>query len=209
MERGRPFENRLHAGRLLAGELDAAGLERAVVLGLARGGVPVAAEVARALGAELDVLVVRKIGHPEQPEWALGAVSEDGAVVGDVGGEIAHSEAEAELAAARAQAAALRGKRPRAVLAGRAAVVVDDGLATGLSMAAALQSVRAAGAQRCVMAVPVAASPGFDTVSSAAACEACAVVVDRGARHFAVGSYYADFTQVSDEEVRRLLGVGA
>jgi putative phosphoribosyl transferase len=204
MPAGRPFRDRAHAGRLLAEEL--AGVpgegEAAVVVGLARGGVPVAAEVARALGAALDVLVVRKIGHPEQREWALGAVSEDGAVAGERVPEDAVAE---QLAAARAQAAELRGGLARVPLAGRTAIVVDDGLATGLSMAAALHSVAGSGALRCLMAVPVAAQPGFGAVAAEVRCEARAVVVERPSRHFAVGSYYEDFTQVSDDEVRAAL----
>ena len=107
-----------------------------LILGLARGGVPVAAEVAAALGADLDVLVVRKVGHPAQPEYALGAVSEDGVVAPD---GLSPDLVAPQLQRARAQALALRGDRPRIPLEGRTAVVVDDGLATGRSMAVALR----------------------------------------------------------------------
>jgi putative phosphoribosyl transferase len=210
MAPGSPFRDRSDAGRALASELlgtagtsgSAAGT---VVLGLARGGVPVAAEVARALGAGLDVMVVRKIGHPRHPEYALGAVTEDGAVSGEDLPEAAASE---QIAAARAQAAALRGSRPRVALDGRAVIVVDDGLATGRSMAAALESVRAAGAATLTMAVPVTAQRGFDELARAFGCDARAVIVESATGPFAVGSYYEDFTQVTDLEVRDLLGAG-
>src|SRR3954462_9775986 len=127
MAHERPFRHRAHAGRLLAAVVGELGPD-ALVLGLARGGVPVAAEVARVHGAVLDVLVVRKVGHPAQPEYALGAVTEDGAVAGD---DMSDAAVDEQLVAARPQAGRLRGGRPRAPIGGRTVVVVDDGLATG------------------------------------------------------------------------------
>jgi putative phosphoribosyl transferase len=195
----RAFADRADAGRRLASTLPPVG-DSAVVLGLTRGGVPVAAEVAAALGAPLDVLVVRKVGHPAQPEYALGAVSEDGVALPP---DLAPERAAPELERARAQATALRGDRPPVPVAGRVAVVVDDGLATGRSMAVALEAVRRREPARLVMAVPVASGPGFREL--AGTCEAYAPLVVEPPEFFAVGQFYRDFGQVSDEEVAELL----
>ena len=192
------FASRADAGRRLADALPE--MAGAVVAGLARGGVPVAAEVARALGAPLDVLVVRKIGHPAQPEYALGAVSEDGVVFPE---DIARELAEPHLDDARDLARRLRGGREPHDVAGRVAVVVDDGLATGRSMAAALRTAELRGAARVIMAVPVAAGPGFREL--AATWEAHAVGVVEPPAFYAVGQFYDDFRQVSDAEVIALL----
>ncbi len=171
-----------------------------LVLGLARGGVPVAAEVARALGADLDVLVVRKVGHPEQREYALGAVSEDGVVAPD---GLSPQLVEPQLARACAQALELRGRRTRIPIEGRVAVVVDDGLATGRSMAVALESVGRHGATRVLMAVPVASGPGLREIGER--WEVHAARVAEPPDFLAVGQFYEDFSQVSDDEVRRVL----
>jgi predicted phosphoribosyltransferase len=195
----RPLADRVDAGRRLAAALPAFD-EPPVVLGLARGGVPVAAEVADAVGGELDVLVVRKVGHPMQPEYALGAVSEDGVALPE---DLPPELVAPQLERARRQAVELRGERPRAGLAGREVVVVDDGLATGRSMAAALETVRRAGARRVVMAVPVASGPGFRAL--AAGCEAHSPLVVEPPDFFAVGQFYEDFEQVEDADVVRLL----
>jgi putative phosphoribosyl transferase len=194
-----PFADRADAGRRLAGALPP--LEGDVlVVGLARGGVPVAAEVAAALGAPLDVLVVRKVGHPAQPEYALGAVSEDGVVLP---ADVPASLVVPQLQRAREQAVSLRGGRPREPLQGRTVVVVDDGLATGRSMAAALETARRAGAERIVMAVPVASGPGFRALADRY--EAYAVHVVEPPDFYAVGQFYDDFAQVGDEDVAALL----
>ena len=158
------FADRADAGRRLAARLEHLRGEPVVVLGLPRGGVPVALEVARALSAPLDVIVVRKLGVPYQPELGMGAVGEDGVRV------INHEVIQAarvpadELAAVQAReqaqvdarAARYRARRPRQPLAGRTAVVVDDGIATGSTARAACQVARAHGAARVVLAVPVA-----------------------------------------------------
>jgi putative phosphoribosyl transferase len=201
----RRFVDRADGGRRLAETVAArlreeSGEEPILVLGLARGGLPVAAEVARELDAALDVLVVRKVGHPRQPEYALGAVSETG-VVFPLGLDEALAAPQQERALV--QATALRGGRPRQSAAGRRAVVVDDGLATGRSMAAALLSVLGDGAAGVLMAVPVAAGPGFRALAADHA--ACAVDVIEPPEFFAVGQFYEDFSQVEDEEVARLL----
>jgi putative phosphoribosyl transferase len=194
------FADRADAGRRLARVLppEAGG---AVVLGLARGGIPVAAEVARALGAELDALVVRKVGHPRQPEYALGAVSEDGVVLPE---GLPNDPVAVQLQRAREQAEALRGGRPPTALTGRTAVIVDDGLATGRSMATALETVRRRGAARVAVAVPVAAAPAFRALTEAGVDVYAAGVVEPP-EFVAVGQFYDDFRQVDDEEAAACL----
>ena len=202
MARARAFANRAEAGRRLAEALPP--LEGDIlVLGMARGGVPVAAEVAVALGTPLDVLVVRKVGHPAQREYALGAVSEDGVVLPP---GVPSELVEPQLAQAREQAQRLRAGRERAPIAGRTVVVVDDGLATGRSMAVALESVERHEAGRVLMAVPVASGPGLRELSGR--WEAVAPLVVEPPTFFAVGQFYADFSQVEDEDVVRWLTGG-
>jgi putative phosphoribosyl transferase len=219
------FTDRVDAGRQLAAKLSrrfrGAGQEpgetlllardRPVVLGLPRGGVPVAAEVARALDGELDVLVVRKIGVPWQPELALGAVGEDGVQVVNEGiaSACALTPGQLEELASRARAEVearlrqLRAGRQAVPLAGRTAIVVDDGVATGATMRAAVDVVRARGAARVVVAVPVAAAEAVD-ILRASVDELVVLLspVDLGG----VGLWYADFTQTTDAEVASLLG---
>jgi putative phosphoribosyl transferase len=198
------FADRAEAGRRLAAALPRppAGV---VVLGLARGGIPVAAEVAAAFGAQLDALVVRKVGHPRQPEYALGAVSEDGVVL--PAGLPAEAVAE-QLARARAQADVLRDGRPPARVAGAPAVIVDDGLATGRSMATAVESVRRRHARTVTIAVPVAAAPAVRAFEGAGA-TVHAVGVVEPPDFVAVGQFYDDFAQVSDEAAAAFLTAGA
>jgi putative phosphoribosyl transferase len=213
MARSRSFADRAEAGRRVAEALPP--LEGDVlVLGLARGGVPVAAEVAEALGAPLDVLVVRKVGHPAQKEYALGAVTEEGVVLPP---GVPRELVDPQLELAREQARVLRAGRelvrsrpffwcpppPPAPVAGRTVVVVDDGLATGRSMAAALEAVERQGAERVIMAVPVASGPGLRELSRR--WEAVAPLVVEPPAFFAVGQFYDDFSQVEDSEVARLL----
>jgi putative phosphoribosyl transferase len=203
MARSRMFADRAAAGRRVVEilpELDADPL----VLGLARGGVPVAAEVATALGAALDVLVVRKVGHPAQLEYALGAVSEDGVVLPP---ELPIDLVEPQLERAREQAVALRQGRERVPIAGRCVVVVDDGLATGRSMAVALETVARHDAARVLMAVPVASGPGLRELGER--WEVCTALMAEPPDFFAVGQFYEDFSQVDDEVVAELLASGA
>jgi len=207
----RPFLDRTDAGIRLAGHLAAyVGRADVVVLGLPRGGVPVAAEVARALGAPLDVFCVRKLGVPGEPELAMGAIATGGVVVVNeaVVAEIsAPPELVAEVAAAeRAELdrreRAYRGDRPPLPLAGRTVVLVDDGLATGASMRAAVRAVRSAGPARVVVAVPVAAAETCRSLE-AEADEVVCPLAPKGFR--AVGGWYEDFSTTSDDEVRRCL----
>ena len=205
------FVDRVDAGRQLAvlvkASIDAADV---VVLGLPRGGVPVAFEVAVALAAPLDVIVVRKLGVPWQPELAMGAIGEDGVrVVNDRVVEAAGvSEADLERVEAREgdvvtrRAARFRGARPRVPLTGRTALVVDDGIATGSTVRAACQVARAHGARRVVVATPVA--PPETVIDLRAAADAV-IALHTPARFRAIGEFYGDFTQTTDAEVERLL----
>ncbi|MGW5054388.1 phosphoribosyltransferase [Actinokineospora sp. NPDC004072] len=204
------FADRAEAGRVLARSLAPLRSHRPVVLGLPRGGVPVAAEVAAALRADLDVVVVRKVGAPGQAELAVGAVGEQGVTV-RLEGVLAHlgiawadvaAAAEAERAAVARRAAALRGTAPPRDLTDRVVVLVDDGIATGATMAAAVLVVRDRGAARVVVAAPVAprdtaAKLGADTFTSACTPR----------RFSSVGQWYRDFSEVTDAEVRAVLGV--
>ncbi|HET9093163.1 MAG TPA: phosphoribosyltransferase family protein [Acidimicrobiales bacterium] len=200
------FNDRSEAGRRLATRLKGLAGQGVVVLGLPRGGVPVAAEVAEELDAPLDVIVVRKLGVPFQPELAMGAIGEGGATLLDDdvrrrAGVSAEAVAEAELreeGELAARARRYRGDRRPVALEGRVAVVVDDGVATGSSAKVACEVARRRGAGRVVMAVPVG-PPGIETAMAGAADEV--VCLDTPERFFAVGQYYRDFSQVSDEEV--------
>ncbi len=200
------FADRDDAGRRLAARLGHLRGEPAVVLGLPRGGVPVAFQVARALGAPLDVIVVRKLGTPFRPELAMGAVGEGGVAVINrqvvdsarvPEDELAAVQAR-EQAAADARAARYRARWPRRPLDGRVAVVVDDGIATGATARAACQIARAHGAARVVLAVPVA-PPGWEERIGADADELVCVATPPG--FFAIGEFYARFPQVPDDEV--------
>ncbi|WP_235828685.1 phosphoribosyltransferase [Actinomadura rubteroloni] len=201
-----PFADRVAAGRELAGRLVPRNLEGALVLGLPRGGTPVAAEVARALNGTLDVLVTRKIGAPGQPELAVGAVAEGGepaldpallAEAGVTADELA-PVIEAERAELDRRVATYRGDRPPPDMAGRTVVVVDDGLATGSTARAALKAVGARRPARLVLAVPVGAA---DTVRALRADADEIVTLAEPVPFFAVGQWYEDFAQTTDAEV--------
>jgi putative phosphoribosyl transferase len=201
------FVDRHEAGVALAAELRSEAGPETVVLGLARGGVEVAAEVARILEAPLDVVAVRKVGHPWQPEYGLGAVTPgDGVYLrgsdGLTDGELAEA-----VEAARAKAALLderlHADHEPLELTGKTALVVDDGLATGGTMIAALRWAKAAGAARVVAAVPVAAENSLELVRAEADAVVCLYPL---AVFLAVGAFYRSFQQVDDAEVVRLLG---
>ncbi len=204
------FRDRTDAGQRLARELSQLRGTDAVVLGLPRGGVPVAYEVARALDAPLDVIVVRKLGVPFQPELAMGAIGErDVRVMNDDiirRGEITDTEIveveRRERADLDTQARRFRAGRDGADLAGRTAVIVDDGVATGSTARAACQVARLLGAARVILAVPVGAPD-----SLAALADVCDEVICLYAPDFfmAVGTWYEDFRHVSDAEVASLL----
>ncbi|MFI7644046.1 phosphoribosyltransferase family protein [Nonomuraea sp. NPDC049400] len=205
------FADRHDAGVRLAERL--AGLvtdENVVVLGLPRGGVPVAFEVAQALGAPLDVIVVRKLGVPIQPELGFGAVGEGGVRVINPAvvrmAEVTHEEMasveERERAEVLRRARRFRGDRAPVDLAGRTVIVVDDGIATGGTARAACQVARSRGALRVILAVPVGVP---DTIASLREDADEVVCLETPAALWAIGTWYVDFTQTSDEQVVELL----
>ncbi len=205
------FRDRADAGRELAEQLKRRlGDEDVVVLGLPRGGVPVAFEVARELDAPLDVIVVRKLGVPYQPELGMGAIGEDGVRVlnhevlamARVGEEEVAVVERSERAELERRAARFRGSRPRTPLVGRTAVVVDDGIATGSTARAACQVARAHGASRVILAVPVAPRSSLGFLAEVADELVCLATPEP---FYAVGQFYRDFSQTSDEEVVELL----
>ncbi|MEV6966828.1 phosphoribosyltransferase family protein [Hamadaea sp. NPDC051192] len=208
------FRDRADAGRRLAARLVEAGsvparAERGevVVLGLPRGGVPVAAEIAAVLGAPLDVIVVRKLGHPEQPEFAVGAIGEENARILTAGARGLPESAVARISAVESaeldrRVRRLRGDRPPVPLQGRTALIVDDGIATGATAAVACQVARVRGATRVIVAAPVA-PPGAIADLAPLADEVIAVVTPDV--FHAVGAWYDDFSATTDDEVAAIL----
>lgn len=206
------YADRRQAGRVLASALaEYAGKQGVVVLALPRGGVPVAYEVARRLGAPLDVLVVRKLGVPGYDELAMGALASGGAVVLNEDTtqylRIPQShidaviERESEELARREHA--YRGDRPPLDVTGKTVILVDDGLATGSTMRAAVASLRQLGPARIVVAVPISSPVACVELRGEVDDVVCAATPER---FYAVGQWYADFSQTTDEDVRELLG---
>lgn len=204
------YTDRHAAGVALAHALVHLSDRPVTVLGLPRGGVPVAAEVAAVLHAPLDVLVVRKIGAPSQPELAMGAVGEDGVTIRNddviramrvTPTEFARAEVAARVELDR-RSRRYRATTPRLSLSGTTAIVIDDGVATGSTAHAACRVARASGARSVVLAVPVAPI-GWNTRMGDAADEYIALQEPEG--FHAVGQYYVDFTPTSDGEVERIL----
>lgn len=207
----RRFRDRRDAGRFLAQQLNSyRGRSDLIVLGLARGGVPVGWEVAAALHAELDVFLVRKLGVPHWPELAMGALASGGRVVMNdsvlsslnVTDEQVREVIESETAELNRRERAYRGGRPHAVLRDKTVILVDDGIATGASMLAAVRAVRAEGPRAVVVAVPVGPVSACQDLAGDADDVVCATTP---AAFEAVGQVYDDFRQVSDEEVCQLL----
>jgi predicted phosphoribosyltransferase len=203
------FTSRTEAGQRLGAHLAEQDVQADVVLGLPRGGVIVAAEVARILKCPLDVLVVRKIGHPGHREFAVGALAEDGTVVLDQAviersgvspGALEKVLAEETARLAEYQARFLRPNRPS--LEGRTVLIVDDGLATGATTEAAVRSARNRGAARIIVAAPVASDNAVQRLERGAD-KVMALMVDP--EFDAVGRYYLSFPQTTDEEVRAIL----
>ncbi|MFE6735211.1 phosphoribosyltransferase [Microbacterium sp. NPDC057650] len=200
------FRDRREAGRMLGERLSEHPRPDAVVLGLPRGGVPVAAEVATILHAPLDVLVVRKVGAPGHAEFAIGAVGEDGARVLNDGAHRYADEAlitegiEREAAEVARRVELFRDGAPAADLRGRTAIVIDDGVATGATARAGCAIARARGAASVVFATPVAAP---DSLPGIPADEVVCLSAPTG--FMAVGMHYVDFRQTSDSEVIALL----
>jgi putative phosphoribosyl transferase len=205
------FRDRADAGRILAADLaHYAGRTDVIVLALPRGGVPVANEVARAIGAPLDIFLVRKLGLPGQEEFAMGAIASGGVrlINNDVVRAYGVSAAQIESIVAAEQRElerrerAYRDGRPLPQIAGRTVILIDDGLATGFSMRAAILALRADAPARVVVAVPVAARETCEEFRDLVDEIVCAETPDP---FYAVGIWYEDFSQTTDREVHELL----
>ncbi len=205
-----PFQDRAEAGRLLGAELATRQLgARTIVLALPRGGLPVAAEVAEALRAPLDVVVARKLGVPWRSELAMGAIAGGARVLNHrlirdlhVSGEEVEAVVALEVNEMDRREKLYRGGLPEPDLAGRVVVLVDDGLATGSTMMAAARHVRNARPRKLIVAVPVASCEAYGRVRREA--DEC-VYLARPNPFFAVGEWYLDFRQVTDDEAREIL----
>lgn len=215
MANGGRFRDRAEAGRLLGERLARQGdLGDVVVLGLPRGGVPVARQVARALGAPLEAFLVRKLGLPGQPELAMGAIASGGIRVLNeelvrelrLAGELIDRVAEREAAELERRESTYRGGRAFPDLSGKAVVLVDDGLATGATMRAAVEAVRSRGPRRVVVAVPTAPPHALQELRGRVDGLVWLLAPDP---FHAVGLWYQDFREVSDDDVRRLLALPA
>jgi putative phosphoribosyl transferase len=200
------FADRRDAGRRLAEQLTSLASEQPIVVALPRGGVPVGREIADALDAPLEILAVRKLGPPHNPEYGIGALAEDGTLVvdseaiavlripnGELDAIVAHEAAELVR-----RVRAYRGDRPPLDLEGRTVIVVDDGVATGVTDTAALRAVRRQNPRRVLLAVPVSSPDAVQRLRSEADQIVCLRVPPRLR---SVGEWYRDFSQVSDEEV--------
>jgi putative phosphoribosyl transferase len=206
------FSDRPEAGRQLAQALEGRKFDRPVVLGLPRGGVPVAAELARALDAPLDVLVVRKLGLPRQPEVAMGAIGERGARVlndnvlslGSVSAADLRGVERRERAELESRVARFRGGAPPVDLAGRTAIIVDDGVATGATARVACLVARELGAASVIVATPVGAPDSLDDLAAMPEVDEV-VYLSAPPGFMAVGMHYLDFAQTSDAEVQSIL----
>jgi putative phosphoribosyl transferase len=210
-ESRRAFSDRREAGRVLAEELTPyRGRDGLLVLGLARGGIPVGWEVAAALHAPLDAFLVRKLGVPHWPELAMGALASGGRVVMNdhvlaslrIDDEQVRAVIQREGAELTRREQLYRGGRPVADPAGKTVILVDDGIATGASMLAAVRTLHAAGPQAIVVAVPVGPASACEELAREADAVFCAAMPPD---FEAVGQVFADFHQVTDDEVRELL----
>ncbi len=205
---GTAFEDRADAGRRLAERLKGLALVDPLVLAIPRGGVEVAAPIARALPAELDVVLSRKLRAPGQPELALGAVAESGEVYlnhhARAGGFDSYIEGERrrQLAEIERRARVFRAVRARAPVAGRSVIVVDDGIATGSTMIAALHAARGAGAREVIAAAPMGSRERVAEIRGHCDRVVCLLEPEE---FWAVGEFYRDFDQVSDERVVEVL----
>ncbi len=205
-----PFRDREQAGKALAAALKELAKEEVVVLAIPRGGVVVGSEVAKSLGAPLDVIITRKIGAPGEPEYALGAVTQNGEVILDeaavemlhVAEEYLDKEAASEWEEVKDRLRRFRGDRPLPSLMGKVVVIVDDGIATGNTVFAALRSVKMQNPKSVVVAVPVGPT---ETIARLAAEADRVVCLETPEPFFAIGQFYSDFRQVEDDEVRRIL----
>ncbi len=208
------FRDRVDAGRKLASALSQFRGRDVVVLGIPRGGVVVANEVANALGAPLDVVVTRKIEAPGEPEYALGAVTQDGEVIMDrqaaesLGASASYldDQVRKKREEVRERLERLRGDAPYPELEGKVVIIVDDGIATGSSVGAAVISVKKRKPKEIVVAVPVAPADAKETLAEEGARVLC---LETPGPFLAIGEFYGDFDQVEDLEVKRILDESA
>lgn len=203
------FENRVEAGRLLAKKLEHFRGTDSIVLAIPRGGVPVGAEIARALKLPLDILLSKKIGHPSNPEFAIGAVSPDSVIV-DEHTAVSRSYVDEKTAEIRAllneRAKLYRGNRPSPELKGKTVLLIDDGIATGNTLLILLRMLRKQNPAKIIVAVPVAPGRSADMIRKECDEFVCLLEPD----YFpGVGAFYSDFRQVEDEEVVTLLRAAA
>lgn len=204
------FRDREEAGWMLVERLRGSQLDKPLILAIPRGGVEIGAVLARGLGAELDVVLSRKLRAPHQPELALGAVSETGVVylnhfaaaMTDAGDAYIEAERARQMQEIDRRRDLFRGVRPQAPIAGRTVILTDDGIATGATMIAAARTVRAAGPREIIVAVPVAAPDRLDAIRPL--CDRVECLIESAA-FFAIGQFYRDFTQVEDDRVVELL----
>ncbi len=205
------FKDRVEAGKKLAAALSEFKGEDAVVLGIPRGGVVVANEVAKGLGAPLDIVVTRKIEAPGEPEYALGAVTQEGDVIIDrqaaeslgAGKEYLDGQIRQKREEVKDRLRTLRGDVPYPHLEGKVVIIVDDGIATGSSVGAAVMSVKKRGPKKVVVATPVAPASTVEMLSEDGTKVVC---LETPGDFLAIGEFYSDFDQVEDAEVRRILG---
>jgi putative phosphoribosyl transferase len=204
------FNDRDEAGTLLVERLRGSDTEKPLVLAIPRGGIEVGAAIARGLGCDLDVVLSRKLRAPHQPELAIGAVSESGAVylnrfataMTDAGQAYVEAERKKQLEEIDRRRKMFRAVRPQADVRGRTVILTDDGIATGATMIAALKTVRAAGAKQVIVAVPVGSPDRIDALRPL--CDRVECLLEP-AEFWAVGQFYRHFEQVSDERVVELL----
>ena len=204
------FRDRTEVGKLLAERFLKIKLENPIVLAIPRGGVPVAKEIALALGAKLDLVITRKIGFPGQPEFAIGAVTQDGELIVDenivkeygINKEYLKQESVTQKKEIADRMRKYRGERPYPDLAGKTAIIVDDGIATGNTMLAAIESVRRKKPAKIIVAIGVAPAETVRRLSSVADQVVC---LDTPEPFYAIGEFYEKFEQVGDEEVKNAL----
>ena len=209
------FRDRAEAGRMLADALAfLKGKKDVVVLAIPRGGVPVAKEVADRIGAPLDLVITRKIGAPGQPELAVGAVSQEGEMITNpelvkmlnVSEAYLKEESARQVEEIRNRMKKYRGTRPYPKLAGKTVVVVDDGIATGSTIRAAVMSVKRMNAAEVILAAPVGPSDAIRELSKVADRVVCLSTPEA---FYAIGEFYAEFEQVEDEEVKEIMRAAA
>ncbi|MFN7813306.1 MAG: phosphoribosyltransferase [Planctomycetia bacterium] len=204
------FKDRAEAGWMLVERLRGEQLDKPLVLAIPRGGVEIGAVLARGLGAELDVVLSRKLRAPHQPELALGAVSETGVVylnhfaaaMTDAGDAYVEAERARQMGEIERRRELFRAVRPQAAIRGRTVILTDDGIATGATMIAAARTVRAAAPREIIVAVPVASPDRLDAIRPL--CERVVCLIESEA-FFAIGQFYRDFDQVEDDRVVELL----